>query len=165
MNFGRFARRSFDGGAASCQHVSTTYGVEPVRRYWRSQERKDISRKQGCARISKPKVHHTHVSLFLYHPESVICSKNTVTCTNRVTPQVLFFQTPRTLQVKNARSKSWGAAHERTKAVSSVLSASWRNRNRERGRGIMSGNCGADDVTLCAFFTCPISGCMTNVSA
>ena len=33
------------------------------------------------------------------------------------------------------------------KAVSSVLSASWRSRNRERGRGIMSGNCGADDMT------------------
>ena len=49
----------------------------------------------------------------------------------------MFFQTPQTLQVKNARCKSWGAAHERTNAVSSVFYAYWRNRSHVRGRGIM----------------------------
>ena len=29
----------------------------------------------------------------------------------------------------------------------------------------MSGNCGADDMTLCAFFSCPTSGCTSNISA
>ena len=39
-------------------------------------------------------------------------------CESSNASSAFFFQTPRTLQVKNARSKSWGAAHERTKAVS-----------------------------------------------
>ena len=63
MYFGRFARRSFDGGSTSCEHVSTTYGAKLVQGFWRSQERKDISRGSGCAWISKPKLHDTHVSL------------------------------------------------------------------------------------------------------
>ena len=115
-----FALRSSFGESASCEHVSTTYGAKPIQGFWRSQERKDISRGSGRAWISKPEVHGAHVSLFLHLTKSVICSKNTFTCTNRVTPQV-FFQTPHTLQVKNARSMSWGAAHERTNAVSSVF--------------------------------------------
>ena len=90
MNFGRFAPRSFDGGSTSCEHVSTTNGAETVQGFWRSQERKDISRGTGRARISQHKLHHTHVSLFLHHTESVIRLKNTVTCTNRVTPRVPF---------------------------------------------------------------------------
>ena len=55
--------RSSCGESTSCEHVSTTYGPKPVQGFWRSQERKDISRGSGCAWISKPKLHDTHVSL------------------------------------------------------------------------------------------------------
>ena len=85
MNFGRFARRPFDGGSASCEHVSTTYGVEPVRGYWRV--------RRGTTSVADQFVrrsHSTHTAppLFLHHMESVICSKNIVTCTDQVTPRV-----------------------------------------------------------------------------
>ena len=121
-------------------------------------EKKDISRKQGCARISQHKLHHTHVSLFLHHTESVTCSKNTVTCTNRVTPRSVF-QTPHTLQVKNARSMSWGAAHERTNAVSSVFFFCLLARPQPRAwTWDNEANSGANDMALCSFFfTCSIS--------
>ena len=106
------------------------------------------------------------MSLFLHHTESVTCSKNTVTCTNRVTPRSVF-QTPHTLQVKNARCKSWGAAHERTNAVSSVFfffcllarpqprAWTWDN----------EANSSANDMALCSFFffTCSIPGCVRNM--
>ena len=85
-----FALRPSFGESASCEHVSTTYGAKPVQGFWRSQERKDISRGSGRAWISKPEVHGAHVFLFLHLTRSVICSKNTFTCTNRVTPQVFF---------------------------------------------------------------------------
>ena len=61
MNFGRFARRPFDGGSASCEHVSTTYGVEPVRGYWRSGEERHQSRIRLCADLTADTAPHTGV--------------------------------------------------------------------------------------------------------
>ena len=65
--------------------------------------------------ISKPKLHDTHVSLIsdLFKEHIHLHESSTASSA--------FFQIRHTLQVKNARSKSWGAAHERTNAVSSVF--------------------------------------------
>ena len=65
------------------------------------------------------RLHHTHVSLFLHRTKSAFCSKNTVTCTERVTPRVFFFRLcTHAVLVNNTRSGSWNAARERMKAVS-----------------------------------------------
>ena len=64
-------------------------------------------------------------------------SRKPFDCKNRLTVRLLFLDSAHTLQVKNTRSKSWGAAHERTIAVSFFLYAFWRNRSQVRGCGIM----------------------------
>ena len=69
-------------------------------------EKKDISRKQGCARISQHKLHHTHVSLFFHRTKSAFCSKNSNMFKEHShlyessNASKCFFQTPHTLQVK-----------------------------------------------------------------
>ena len=76
----------------------------------------------------KPKMHDTHVSLIsdLFKEHIHLHESSTG------------FDCFQTLQVKSARSKSWGAAHERTNAVSSFFFfAYWRDRSHVRGRGIM----------------------------
>ena len=98
-------------------------------------ERKDISRGSGCAWISQHKLHHTHVSLFLHRTKSAICTKNTFTCTERVTPQVPFSDSADIASQKRAMQELGVLRMSGRRRFLSVLSASWRNRNRERGRG------------------------------
>ena len=100
-------------------------------------ERKDISRRSGYAKISQHKLQHRIVSLFLHQTKLVICLENQSTARIESRFACFFLDSAHTLQVKNTRSRSWGAAHERTKAVSSFLFAFWRNRSQVRGRGIM----------------------------
>ena len=48
-------------------------------------ERKGIRRRSSCAWVSQHKLHHTHVSLFLHQPESVV---DTTQWTARIEPKV-----------------------------------------------------------------------------
>ena len=148
MNFGRFARRSLSGFLRT---LSTTYGVEPVRGYWRVREERHQSRFRSNADLTAQTAPHTCVLVSSPHKISILFKEHSHL--HGVTTRVLFFRLcTHAVLVNNTRSGSWNAARERMKAVSFCFVCFLEKRNRERGRGTMSGNCGADDMTLCAFF-------------
>ena len=150
-----FALRSFFGEPASCEHVSTTYGAktssrileEPGEERHQSRIRSRVDLKtcsawRSCVLVSSP---YKICDLFKEHIDLHESSN----------ASSAFFQTPQTLQVKSARSKSWGAAHERTNAVSFVFYAYWRNRSHMRGRGMMK-QIPALMTWHCVLFSLPI---------
>ena len=142
MNFGRFARRSFDGGSVSREHVSTTDGAEPVRGYWRVREERHQSQIRLRADLTAQTAPHICVLVSSLNEISDLSNEHTHLHESSNGSSAFFFWT------LHVRSVSQQHAIQRMKAVSSVLSASWRNRNQERGRGIMSGSCGANDMVL-----------------
>ena len=158
-----FALRSSFGESASCENVSTTYGAKPVQGFWRSQERKDISRGSGRAWISKPEVHGAHVLLFLHLTRSVICSKNTLTCTNRVTPQV-FFRFRRHCKSKTRDARAGVLRMSGRTRFLLFFYAYWRNRTHVRGRGKMKQIPALMTWHRVLFlFTCSTPGCVRNM--
>ena len=136
-------------------------------KYIGGSERKGIGGRSGCAGISQHELQHTHVSMFLHRTESMICSKNTVTCTNRATVECSFrtLHTHTRVKVKNARSSGWSLVHERINAVPVILLA-YRKTETESVGGIKSGlRLQWHVIVFPSNLTCPSCVCTSKVGA
>ena len=151
--------RSSCGESTSCEHVSTTYGAKPVQGFWRSQERKDISRGSGCAWISKRKLHDTHVSLIsdLFKEHIHLHESSTASS--------VFFKLGTHCKSKTRDRRAGVLRMRRTNAVSSVFLCLLAKPQPRAWTWDNEAHSGANDMALCSlfFFTYSIPGCVRNM--